>query len=120
MDTAERSVQVLIFWATWCGPCKAVIKQMNELNKSCYTDSPVYFEAISSEEDFIKIYSYSNNHPDFSSLGVFNDSEQCMQTNYSITKLPTVLIFDKNKKLVVRDPDPGNIRMIIDDLLLQP
>ena len=101
LEIADSSIHVLIFWATWCGPCKPLAQQLNELNKNYYADSPVYFDAITSEDDLMKAYRYYEDHPEFfSSLGFFNDSEQCMQTNYNITKLPTVLVFDRNKKLV--------------------
>jgi len=111
------NVHVLIFWATWCGPCKPRMKFLSDLNKESYGEAPVLFSAVTSESDFAKPIAFFKEHPEYNGLALFHDSHLCMSKVYRIEYLPTILIFDKAGVLVSRDPDMEDVKAIIDSLL---
>ena len=57
------------------------------------------------------------NQAKYDGLILFHDSHFCMNTNYQVTQYPTILIFDKNDKLVKRDVDIEEVESIVDSLL---
>lgn len=111
------NVHVIIFWATWCGPCKPRMKFLSDLNKESYHESPVIFSAVTSENDFAKSIAFFNEHSEYNGLALFHDSHLCMSKAYKIEHLPTLLIFDKTGALVARDPDVAEVKAIVDGLL---
>ncbi len=48
-ETEERPVYVVEFWATWCGPCRAAIPHLSELQEE-FADKNVKIVAVSPEE----------------------------------------------------------------------
>lgn len=116
----EDHQKVIIFWATWCGPCKPQMKQLAELNERKYADAKVVFFAVSSEQDEKKLFEWKDeNWKKFGGgyLVFFHDKEYCMANAYEITQLPTILIFDKNDQLVKKYADLADVERIVDSLL---
>jgi thiol-disulfide isomerase/thioredoxin len=110
-------VKVIVFWATWCGPCKPVMKQFADWNKELYTDEKVIFLGVTSESDTKMLFQWGAEHTEYDGLTIFQDTHLCMKTNYNIQQYPTILIFDKHDKLVVRDPGLERVKPIVDSLL---
>src|SRR5205085_578578 len=50
LSDLRGKVVVLDFWATWCGPCKVTIPEMNKLAQK-YQDKGVVILGISMDED---------------------------------------------------------------------
>lgn len=114
----EENVKVLIFWATWCGPCKTQMKQLADLNQKKYSDKPVLFAAVTSESDHKTVFSWiEQNRAKYEGLAWFNDDHFCMNSNYKITQYPTILIFDRKDKLVKREVNIDEVEIIVDSLL---
>lgn len=111
-------VKVVVFWATWCGPCKQKMKIFSELNLKKYREKPFHFIAVSSEPDQKAVFKWmEQNISKYNGLSFVHDDLFCMANNYGIQQLPTVLVFDKKDKLVVRDPGMKEVEQMIDSLL---
>lgn len=119
-DVLKDNHKVVIFWATWCMPCKAQMKLLADLNKRKYADSPVAFFAVSSEYDEKTLFKwvdknwkkYGNN------LGFFHDNDHCMATNYNIQQLPTIIVFNKQDKLIKSNCNVKEVEQLLDSLLM--
>ena len=71
-EVLETNVPVVVdFWATWCGPCRKLTPLVEEISQE-YVD----------KVKFVKV-----------------NTEQCFETvkEYSISGLPTILIFKDGK-----------------------
>lgn len=126
-DVLKDNVKVVIFWATWCGPCKPQMMQLAELHKNKYHDSSVLFVAVTSESNEKLVLEwrdknwekYKCRNCDWESywLSFFYDKEHCMATNYQIQQYPTIMVFDKNDKLVKSYCSVDEVEEIVDSLL---
>ena len=66
VETVERGIVLLDFWAAWCGPCRAF--------------APVFEEA-------------STRHPDVVFGKVDTEAEQELAAAFQIRSIPTLMIF---------------------------
>lgn len=67
---------VIDFWATWCGPCKAI--------------SPIIEELAEEYKDKVVIGKYNV------------DDENDLATKYRVMSIPTILFFKDGKKTDIR------------------
>lgn len=112
-----KEIVVLTYWATWCGPCKAVLENLNVMSEQYFKDKPVLFLAISIDEDVRKSIQFASEHPEHFSHQAFSNDNGCMKLNYNIVTIPQTFIYNKNGKLVVANPEKSEIKKIIDGLL---
>lgn len=84
--------QVLVFWATWCGPCNIELNRINKLilNKEISSDSII---AISSFEEahFVSEFSKKHNYQ----FNIATDETGIAAKNYNVTATPTILFIEK-------------------------
>jgi thiol-disulfide isomerase/thioredoxin len=111
---------VLYFWATWCGPCKAIGPEIDALGKE-YQPKNVAFVAVSTEEkQIIRAYEEASPHRN---MMVLNDPKRDLSSLLNIQSLPTVVVLDKNHGVVHTEQGflPGestqNIRRAIESVL---
>ena len=69
---------VLVFWATWCGPCVAAIPHLNELAVQ-YKDKPIVFLAIT-PEDRSEIEPFLKKRPIEGWVGIAKAARRCKPT----------------------------------------
>ncbi len=98
-------------WATWCGPCKAEIPALKELEKK-YHGKPVVFVSISMDTqkdrqkwiNFVKKENLTGIQ-----LITDNDFDSAVSTAYSINQIPRFMLFDKEGTIISENaPRPSD------------
>jgi len=98
-DVLGKKIIIIDFWATWCKPCKKLLKKLDELGRE-FSDQ-VMVLAISTDEasSFARIESFVKSRgykftvlldPDSSVSGIFNPAGT----------IPYTMIVDLSKKIV--------------------
>jgi len=91
-DPGQRLVAV-DFWATWCGPCKAAIPHMNELNQKFGKD--ILFVGISDEQEsaFNSGMKKSNLKPDAFTYALALDPASMLKGFFDVKGIPHMAIW---------------------------
>lgn len=91
---------LLDFWASWCGPCIAQIPEIKELMKQ-FSASDIELIGINLDRDrmafenAIKTHEMTWNH-------IF-DHRKKMSHLYTVTAIPTILLIDREGKIIFRN-----------------
>ncbi len=91
LSKLKGKIVVINFWATWCGPCRREIPDLNSLVERFKNDSEVVFLAISGEEKN-KIVKFIEKNP--FNYRLIYDADNILKM-YSIQSIPTHIIIDK-------------------------
>lgn len=120
LSSLKGKVVVLDFWATWCGPCKMTMPQIDQFNKNKADDVLVYGVNVWERNGtagvgpFIEKSGYT-----FPIL--FGTNE--LASEYAVRGIPTMFVIDKNGKIAHRhvgyNPQIGQILKAQTDELLK-
>jgi len=92
---------VLIFWATWCGHCRAEIPRIKEAYEK-FGKSGITFLAIDAgvRDSLVRVRNYvkrySLNYP------VYFDPHQNTRTRFGLKGTPTIILLDRQGKEISR------------------
>lgn len=86
-----KKVVILDFWATWCGPCRMVMPQVERYAAKHPED--VALLSINQKEDRERVASFVRNHG--MPAHVLLDTEGEVSDVYRVYGLPTLFIIDK-------------------------
>ena len=99
-------------WATWCGPCKAQIPALKELEKKFHGKSITFISiSVDKEKDRKKWQDYVKNE-NLKGVQIMADKafDSDVTKAYKINAIPRFMIFDKKGNIVTTDaPRPSNI-----------
>ena len=108
-----RGKVVLVdFWATWCGPCLAELPNVKK-NYELYHDKGFDIVGVSLDQDRAKLEEFLQKEQNpWTTLhdGAWNDN--AVATYYGIMGIPTVILVDKEGKVVstrARGPELGKL-----------
>lgn len=87
---------LMVFWATWCGPCKVELARINRLIKDGALDRHKVI-AISISEDFVTVNTFSQEQ-DYQFL-VGLDPSGALARQYKVAGTPTLLLIDETGKI---------------------
>ncbi len=91
-ESLHGKVVVLEFWATWCGPCVAAIRHLNELAEK-FKDQPVQFVALTAEDE-ATIKPFLTKRP--IKAWVALDTNKAMNKAYGVVGIPHTVVLGKD------------------------
>ncbi len=100
LSLADHKGQILVvnFWATWCGPCRALEPQFDRVAAGFQQNHEVLFLAADCDEDETLVPPYVKDLKPRTTL-VFADG---LDRLFAINSFPTVVIVDRAGKIVYR------------------
>ena len=98
MADYRGKIVVLDFWATWCGPCRVAGKSFDELARRFHTEPTAVFLAVNVDEDPGRVPEFLKAEGWTAPVAYGEGLDHLM----GITGLPTVIIFDRQGRVVLR------------------
>ena len=98
-DVLGKKIIIIDFWATWCKPCKKLLKKLDDLGQEFNDQITVLAISTDESSSFARIESFVKSRgykftvlldPDSSVSGIFNPAGT----------IPYTMIVDLNKKIV--------------------
>jgi thiol-disulfide isomerase/thioredoxin len=98
-------VVVMDFWATWCGPCRLQGKLVDQVAESFRTDSNAAFLSLNVDQDRSGVPAFLKQEGWTLPAAYAQGLDQL----FSVTQLPTLIIFDRQGQIVYREEgvNPG-------------
>ncbi|MGO8790326.1 MAG: redoxin family protein [Terriglobia bacterium] len=102
----RSKVTVMDFWATWCGPCRLQGKLIEQVASSFRADSSAAFLSLNVDQDRAGVPGFLKQQGWTIPVAYAQGLDQLL----SVSSLPTVLIFDRQGRVVFREDgvDPGS------------
>ncbi len=91
----ESRPTLLVFWATWCGPCRAEIPRINEAFRRFSDDGLAVMAVNPGIRDSLDGVRHYVNHFQLQ-YPVYFDPNQATRSAYNLIGTPTVILLDAN------------------------
>jgi thiol-disulfide isomerase/thioredoxin len=100
LPLADHKGQILVvnFWATWCGPCRALEPQFDRVAATFQQNHEVLFLAADCDEDETLVPPYVKDLKPRTTM-VFADG---LDRLFAVNSFPTVVVVDRSGKIVYR------------------
>ncbi len=119
--TELRGKVVLVdFWATWCGPCLGEVPNMRR-NFARYHDRGFEIVGVSMDEDRDALVTHlaKENYP-WTTLHDSLKLDQHVAVEYGITSLPTLILIDRQGKVVSANARGDSLGKLLHELFGAP
>jgi peroxiredoxin len=87
-----QKVVLMDFWATWCGPCRMAMPDLQDLADK-FKDQGFEILSVNQGEPADQVSNFLQNHK-YTFHGVL-DSDQAVGNQYSVQAIPTLVLVDK-------------------------
>lgn len=94
--TFSGKKQIVVFWATWCGPCEVELKRINAMIEEKKL-SPSSVLAITSQEDQRLVEETVKKNRYLFPIGL--DSDGSVATHFKVSATPTIIFIDENQTI---------------------
>lgn len=113
-DTKGK-VLVLNFWATWCGPCRALEPHLEKLAAHYANDKDVQFFGLNCDEDETLVAPYLEEERP-KTMVLFADN---LESYFSVNSFPTTVILGRDGKTAFRSDgfDPDTVDKTLSDAI---
>lgn len=98
MEPLKGKIVVLSFWATWCGPCRVLEPLFDKAANEYAGSSDIAFLSVNMDADEGKVPSFVAQEK-WRVPVVYADG---LEDFLNVTSLPTVVVLDRNGKIVYR------------------
>jgi thiol-disulfide isomerase/thioredoxin len=116
LEKLQNKYVLLVFWATWCGPCVAEIPQIKEIRKLNSVDK-LEIISVSLDSDFSK-YTAGLKKYQMDWTQIYGDND--LVNTYGVTGIPVVYLIDKSGKIIYsRDEEKDNSLTVLTKLLAE-
>lgn len=117
---------IYIFWASWNLPSLELLNEIKQhypiINPTRRGEIQMFIDvidiSIDTKPDLHRITVKRENWPWQQHLVDYKGWESSILNTLGITKIPTMIIVDKNKKVIVVDPDINQLRNILSNIKL--
>jgi thiol-disulfide isomerase/thioredoxin len=114
-----KKIFVIEFWATWCGPCRASIPHLTELQKK-FKDQDVVFIGVSDEEvaTVKKFVEKMGDKMDYTvAVDTDRKTSKGYMTAYGQNGIPTAFIVDKQGRIAWLGHPMGDLEKSLDQII---
>jgi len=114
LNEYQGNYVLLDFWGTWCSPCVKSIPELIEL-QSQFADKKLVIVSVAVDSDKEKVSRFIKKH-NMNSIQLFEKrGSSDLTKRLKITTYPTLILLDKNGKIIARNEDLEAIRNIIEN-----
>ncbi len=110
LDDFKGKVVMLDFWATWCGPCRMTMPELEKLQQAHPDDFVLLAINLGDDEEEIKAYMQSRRIQPH----VLLDRDNSVGQSYGTSSIPVQFIIDKEG--ILRHRQVGAYQGWLDDL----
>jgi thiol-disulfide isomerase/thioredoxin len=97
---------VVVFWATWCGPCKALMPEFKAIYEHFHGDG-LEFVGVSQDEDREALAAYLEGEkipwPNLFDTDTANPELHPIADKYGVHAIPTTFLLDREGKVIAKD-----------------
>lgn len=104
------------FWASWCGPCRAAIPHVREINNAYAGKINVISVSLDSKES-AWTQALDDENMEWTQLWAPQDMAETVSAAYGITGIPHIVLINDKGGVIYMGHNPQEVSMILESLL---